>query len=449
MVDLSTSRLLDFSTSRPLDDLPERLRLLTAVLHRLREDVDLAHGRLPAYIFSDPEVYERELQAIFGRCWLCVGHVSEVPYNGDYVTRYMGTNPVVMVRGEDGQVRVILNVCQHRGMRVCRSELGNTSHFRCPYHGWTYKNDGRLVGVPFQQQAYGEELDRSSIRLREARVEQYAGLVFATWDTSAPSLGEYLGDARWYLDLYVGRAEMQVFGPPQRYEIPTNWKIPSENFASDAYHTGHLHASISRLGLVPSTTFAESGYHVHAGNGHGVGLGMPSERSIFDPVVLPIFEQRLRPEQVDVLRQIKNMHCTIFPNLSFLISSAILGGQIVSHTLMKQWTPKGPGRIEVLSWGLVEQAATPEWKDRSRQHYVLTFGPSGIFEQDDSETWMDITRNCAAPAARDQSFCYLQGFGRAPATDFPGPGEAYQSKYNENNARAFYARWLQLMTDGV
>jgi phenylpropionate dioxygenase-like ring-hydroxylating dioxygenase large terminal subunit len=421
----------------------------TELACRLRRDVDLAAGRLPAYIFSDPAVYQRELTAIFGRCWICVGHVSEVPEPGDYVTRYMGADPVVLVRSEDGQVRVILNVCQHRGMRVCRSEMGNSSHFRCPYHGWTYRNDGRLTGVPFESQAYGDRLDRSSIQLKEARVAQYGGLVFATWDTDAASLDDYLGDARWYLDFYVRRAEMEVFGPPQRWEIPSNWKIPAENFASDAYHTGHLHASIFRLGLVPSTSFAESGYHVHAGHGHGLGMGLPSTQSIFDPQVLPLFEQRLSPEQFGLLRQVKNMHCTIFPNLSFLISSANLEGQIVSHTLMKLWTPKAPGRIEVLSFGLVEQAASPEWKARSRQHYVLTFGPSGIFEQDDSETWMDITRNTGAPAARDQSFLYLQGFGRTPAADFPGPGEAYASKYSENNARAFYSRWLELMTDGV
>jgi Ring hydroxylating alpha subunit (catalytic domain) len=140
------------------------------------------------------------------------------------------------------------------------------------------------------------------------------------------------------------------------------------------------------------------------------------------------------------------MHCTIFPNLSFLISSARLGGQLISHTNMKVWLPKGPSRMEVLSWGLVEKDAPAEWKVRSSQHYVLTFGPSGIFDQDDSETWIDITRNAAAPAARDLQFYYLQGFDRPRAVEFVGPGEVYASKYSENNARRFYGRWLELMT---
>lgn len=418
----------------------------TDIRSRLRQDVDLSAGRLPAYVFNDPEVYQRELEAIFGRCWQLVGHVSEIPEPGDYVTRYLGADPVVLVRSEDGQVRVLLNVCMHRGMRVCRSELGNASHFRCPYHGWTYRNTGQLTGVPYQQLAYDDTLDRTTIRLREARVEEYGGLVFATWDEDAPTLAEYLGDAAWYLDFYVRRADMEVFGPPQRWEMPSNWKIPAENFASDAYHTGHLHASISKLGLVPTAKFAQSGYHVHAGNGHGLGLGLPAETSIFEPSMVERFAERLSPEQFAILRQIKNMHCTIFPNLSFLISSAVIDGQIISHVSMKLWLPRGPNKIEVLSWGLVEKDAPSAWKDRSRQHYVLTFGPSGIFDQDDSETWMDITRNCGFPAARELSFFYLQGLGRKRETDFPGPGEVYASKYSENNARQFYRRWLDLVS---
>lgn len=415
------------------------------LMSRLQRDVDLDAGKLPAYLFNDDEVYQHELKAIFGRTWQCVGHVSEVPEPGDYVTRYLGADPVIVVRSEDGGVRVFLNVCLHRGMRVCRSELGNASHFRCPYHGWTYKNDGRLTGVPFQALAYEDQLDRHSVSMKQARSEIYNGVIFATWDDAGPSLDDYLGVAKWYIDFYIGRAEMEVFGPPQRWEMPSNWKIPAENFASDAYHTGHLHASIFKLGLVPSAKFAQTGYHVYAGNGHGMGLGMPAETPIFEPGVAARFGERLTPDQVAVLQQIKNMHCNIFPNLSFLISSADMGGRTISHTNMKLWLPRGPGKIEVLSWGLVEKDASEEWKDRSRQHYVLTFGPSGIFDQDDSETWMDITKNASAPAARDLHFMYLQGIGRKPDTDFPGPGEVYASKYSENNARQFYRRYMELM----
>lgn len=419
-----------------------------AVRRRLERDVDVAAGSVPAYAFSDPEVYRLELDAIFHRCWTLVAHATEVPEPGDYLTRYMGANPVIVARGEDGEVRVFLNVCRHRGMRVCRADLGNSSHFRCPYHGFTYKNTGELIGVPFEQLAYDGKLDHGQLALLGARVEIYRGLVFATFATETGTLGEYLGDARWYLDLYIGRAEMEVFGPPQRWEMPTNWKIPAENSASDAYHTAHTHASLPKIGLIAGgNKFAESGYHVHAGNGHGIGLGMPTDNLVLAPELLAEYRRTLTPEQYGVLIQLKNSHCTIFPNVSFVLSSATLGGSIVSHVNMHLWLPRAPGRIEVMSWGLVEKDAPESWKTRSRQHYVLTFGASGIFEQDDAENWMDITRNTAAPAAAGVNFVYLQGLGRNRATDFPGPGEVYKSKFSENNARAFYGRWLELMTD--
>jgi len=413
---------------------------------RLAARVDIDAGSLPAFVFNDREVYERELGAIFGRCWLMVAHVSEIPEPGDYVTRTMGTSPVIVVRDEKGEVQVFLNACRHRGMRVCRADLGNASHFRCPYHGFTYKNSGELVGVPFQKAAYGDILDRQRLRLLSARCAVSHGLVFATWHPDAPTLEEYLGHLGWYLDLYLGRAEMEVFGPPQRWEMPTNWKIPAENGASDAYHTAHTHASLPKIGLiVGGSKFAEAGYHVHAGNGHGLGLGMPTDELVFPSEMLDEYRRRLRPEQFQTLIQVKNSHCTLFPNLTFVLSSARLEGEIVSHLNMQLWQPRGPDRTEVLSWGLVEKDASPRWKERARRHYIITFGASGVFEQDDAENWMDITRNCGSPVAQSLDFLYLQGLGRQPATDFPGPGEVYPSKYSENNARAFYRRWLELM----
>ncbi|MGH7186896.1 MAG: Rieske 2Fe-2S domain-containing protein, partial [Pseudomonadota bacterium] len=112
-------------------------------------------GEIPAAVFSDPDVYRLEQDAIFSRCWLFVAHESEVPSPGDYVTRYMGEHPVIVTRDEHGKIQVLLNVCRHRGMRICRADLGNSSHFRCPYHGFTYKNDGELIGIPFQKEIYG------------------------------------------------------------------------------------------------------------------------------------------------------------------------------------------------------------------------------------------------------------------------------------------------------
>jgi phenylpropionate dioxygenase-like ring-hydroxylating dioxygenase large terminal subunit len=105
------------------------------------ELVDLERRTVSPRVFTDPEVYRAEQERIFARCWLYVAHESQIPQPGDFVTNYMGEEPVIVCRDADGRVRVFLNSCRHRGMRVCRMDAGNTRMFHCPYHGWTY-NEG-------------------------------------------------------------------------------------------------------------------------------------------------------------------------------------------------------------------------------------------------------------------------------------------------------------------
>ncbi len=414
-------------------------------LEELLKRVNPGQGKIPAAIFSDPEVYRLEMDRIFSRSWLFVAHASEVPAPGDYVTRYMGEQPVIVVQDEDQRARVLLNVCRHRGMRVCRADLGNASHFRCPYHGFTYKNTGHLIGVPFHKDIYGDTLDRDALGLVPARTETYAGLIFATWDQRAPSLDKYLGPMRWYLDLLAGRAEMEVVGPPQRHEMDANWKLPAENAASDAYHTFSTHASISEIGLTPSAKWAKDGYHISAGNGHACMIGSPTAQFIFPKELMDVYQRNLTPDQLEVQKQMAHMVGTVFPNLSFLISSMTMKGQLISHTELLHWQPKGPDKIELNLFFLVEKEAPAEWKQRSRQAWLLTFGTAGMLSQDDAENWTDITRNSRGRLARDLAFSYEMGLAQEPLREFPGPGRAFEGKYNEANARAFYGRWLQLL----
>ena len=118
---------------------------------------DVRRGMIPAKIYSDPDIFSLERRRVFGHAWLFLAHESEIRDPGDYVVRRIIDDSFIVCRDETGEVRVLFNMCLHRGMQVCRSELGNTSHFRCPYHAWTYKNSGELVGVPFHGDAYGGE----------------------------------------------------------------------------------------------------------------------------------------------------------------------------------------------------------------------------------------------------------------------------------------------------
>lgn len=415
----------------------------------LLDQVRPEEGAVPAFLFSDPDIYRLEMERIFARCWLFVAHESEVPAPGDYVTRAMGEDPVIVARGEDGAIRVMLNVCRHRGMRICRADLGNSSHFRCPYHGFTYKNTGELIGVPFEKELYSGALVKDRMGLLQARVETHAGLIFATFGERAGTLADYLGPMAWYLDLLAGRAEMEVVGPPHRHELRANWKLPAENFASDAYHTMHTHASIAEIGLTPSATWAKDGYHVAAGNGHGVMIGAPTRRFIFSEALRPVFRRRLAPEQYALLERMAHMPGTVFPNLSFLVSAVTLKDRFVSHTELLQWQPKGPDRIDVHTWLLMEKDAPPEERERSRQAFIVTFGPSGMLAQDDSENFTGITQNSRGPVARRLALNYEMGLGAGAPVAGVGPGQVLEGKYNEANARGFYRRWLELMRAGA
>lgn len=214
---------------------------------------EVRRGMIPAHIYNDREIYELEKQHIFARAWIFVGHESEIAQPGDYVVRRILEDSFIITRDENGNVCAHFNMCLHRGMQVCRAEMGNASHFRCPYHGWSYRNDGRIVGLPFHQDAYGGEegFARKGQRLLPApNVAVYNGMIFLSLNAQAPPLEDYLGDFRFYLDFYTRQSSrgIELHGP-QRWRIKANWKIGAENFAGDMYHTPQTHTSVVEIGL--------------------------------------------------------------------------------------------------------------------------------------------------------------------------------------------------------
>jgi len=405
--------------------------------------VDAERGLISRRIFIEPEIYEEELRQVFARCWLFLCHDSQVARPGDFLTTYMGEDPVLVVRDSAGQVHAFLNVCRHRGNRLCRADDGNAASFTCAYHGWTYGNDGQLTGVPYLKDAYHGELQRENWGLVPvAQLDSYKGLLFATFDPEAPPLLDYLGEMAWYLDNFVDRREggIEIVGT-HKWVMPCNWKFPAENFGGDAYHVpwSHLSAVKTAFSTGVTTKPNATGHMVSPGNGH-ISICVGPNDSGEPPVPeIQAYEEQIRPEVEQRLgprsRLVNPIVGTVFPNFSLL--------RATSRTL-RVWHPRGPGKTEVWSWVFADKAAPRHVKEAIRLAGVRGFSPSGTFEQDDMDNWQECTQTCRGVVARRMPLNTQMGLGHDRFDPQLGAW-ASEFRMSESNHRRFYGRWAQLM----
>ena len=243
--------------------------------------IDLKRGTISREIFVSPEFHREELDKLFTRAWLFVGHESLIPKPGDFFVSRMGEELVILCRDAQGAVHVFLNSCRHRGMKVCRYEQGNTSLFVCPYHSWSYTTDGKLQGVPLYRALYEGTLNRDEWSLIEVpKLALYKGTVWASWDPAAPDLLDYLGGAVDHLDQVLdcrdGRpGGSEVIGV-HKWIFPSNWKFAAENFLGDTYHNPS-HRSVDMIGIGPSAQRGQKGRRDNEYNkGQHVWVGHPA-----------------------------------------------------------------------------------------------------------------------------------------------------------------------------
>jgi phenylpropionate dioxygenase-like ring-hydroxylating dioxygenase large terminal subunit len=431
-------------------------------LSRMGEALD--QGEVLLEILHDDAVFEGELKRIFAKSWVYIGHKSEIPEKGDYRRRYIGKDPFIFVHDENDDIQVIWDSCRHRGATVCRAEKGNTTHFRCAYHGWTYRNTGELIGVPRKGDGF-PDLDTSEKGLHRApNVDTYNGLVFASLDPDAPPLEEFLGPATWYLDLYFDLIDMEVIGDPHRWEVDTDWKTPAENFAGDNYHIPMGHKSAIDVGIGSETAKGNKESHLYAitgNNGHNFSIyQIPGEDFFWGhpPEVSETFHpDRLTDEQYEVARQSGVSLGTIFPNLSFIH----LGGtnnpdkSSVGMLTLRQWQPVEPGKMEAWNWILAPKDASEEYKERVYEVGAGTFSPSGSFEVDDIGIWNGIPDSAESVFAEkvDATTVFSMGSGDDAVAEidesWPGPGTAYrEGDMTDDNQRDFYREWYETMRAG-
>lgn len=394
---------------------------------------------------TSEQIFADERSRIFEKCWLYVGHASEVAKTGDYLRRWVGGRPVIFLRDSAGTVRVHFNSCTHRGATLCREEAGNTRVFQCFYHAWTFDTSGKLVVTPGAE-AYAAGFDKAEYALRgPARVAEYRGLYFLNHDPDAMDLRSYLGGAAEYLDLILDQADegMRIVDGAHRYRVNANWKLMIEN-SIDGYHAPTVHATyidfVKDSGGGQNPAALGSGGGLDLGNGHAVieSLAAWAKPTYWEP----FFGDAARPEVEAkhdrlisrygsergqrIAGNFRNL--LIFPNLIINDVAAIT---------VRRVEPVGPDQVAVEAWALApaEEVAGSPALQRRLDSFLTFLGPGGFASPDDVEALESCQQGFAAQPAVEWSDI-SRGMGRVPLPN------------DELQIRTFWRAWASQL-DGA
>lgn len=357
-------------------------------------------------VYTDPAIFDLEMQRIYGQAWIYVGHESQVPAVGDYHTTTLGDQQVIMVRAADRQVHVLYNRCPHKGARVVVEEDGCAGKFfRCPYHAWTFKLDGSHLAAPMKRGFDGTNYDPAdptfSMR-RLARVDSYRGFVFASQSPDGPDLKTFLGGVVTSLDNLCDRSpegEVEVVGGTFKVLQQSNWKVFYENL-HDSMHARITHESSFMAAREKAAEIGEMPFELLIMDGNGEPYefweklelraydnGHGYMEAIFDPaaaqrdpVAIAHFETLARAYGEDRAREILGMNR----------HNTLIYGSGSPHTVFQQFRVIRPISVDRT---LVEiqlfrlKGAPPEIFDRALTYANLINSPSSNVMPDDVEVY--------------------------------------------------------------
>ncbi|WP_069865825.1 aromatic ring-hydroxylating dioxygenase subunit alpha [Pseudomonas citronellolis] len=349
-------------------------------------------SRIPFWAYTDEEIYQKELLSIFYKNhWCYVGLEAEIPEPGDFKRTVIGERSVIMVRGTDGDIHVVENICAHRGMRFCREKHGKAKSFVCPYHQWNYSLEGDLQGVPFRRGVKQDgavkggmpkDFNPADHGLTKLKVAQRGGVVFASFDHDVESFETYLGPQmlHYYDRLFNGR-KLKLLGY-NKQRIPGNWKLMMENI-KDPYHPGLLHTWFVTFGLWRADNRSElkmDEHFRHAAMISTRGQGGKNEQT----TSVSSFKEEMKlndPRFLDVEVEPwwegpTAVMMTIFP-------SVILQQQVNSVST-RHIQPNGHGSFDFIWTHFGFEDDTPEMTER-RLRQANLFGPAGFVSADDGE----------------------------------------------------------------
>lgn len=427
-------------------------------------------SRVPFGAYTDPALYQRELDRLFhGPHWCYVGLAVEIPNTGDYKLSWVGERQVIMVRdrvapkdrGTDPGIRVVENRCAHRGVRFCQppmdGQVGNARSFVCPYHQWTYKLNGDLAGLPFKDGVKDgdcvnggmpADFDLSKNGLTKLRVAVLHGLVFATFSDEAEPLEAYLGEALkpWLDRIFAGR-ELQLLGY-NRQRIPGNWKLMQENI-KDPYHPGLLHTWFVTFGLWRADQKSRMVMDAHGrhavmisrrndgGENKTVTQGVTSfkaDMKLNDPRLLDVV-----PEPWWTIADPQQPGQTITPTVTMItLFPSVIIQQQVNSLSTRHIVPRGPGEFDFV-WTHFGFADDTEEMTTRRLRQANLFGPAGFVSADDGEVIEFSQDGFRQWGADGSTLCELggqaDGVGQPPT----------EHMVTETLIRSMYAYWRKAM----
>lgn len=393
-------------------------------------------GRVPFWVYSDPEIYRQELDRIwYGPHWLYCALEAEIPAVGDFKTTILGERPVIVMRSAEDEISVLENRCAHRGVKLCQVRSGHAKDLLCPYHQWAYDLKGNLLGVPFRrgvrrQGGMPADFDPAQHGLRRLRVEVVNGLVWATFSPETPPFRDYLGEKFWkhYTRVYDGR-KLEVLGY-NRQHIPANWKLMQEN-VKDPYHAGLLHVFFVTFGLFRADQ--KSAVDLDETGRHSVLISCKGEQEVNDVTVdMKNFQGDLRladPRILDVVKEFPGEETvgmiTVFP-------SVILQQQVNSLTT-RQIVPTGPDGFD-FHWTHWCYADDPPEMRLRRTRQANLFGPAGFVSADDGEI-IEMSQQGFLAAPDEAALVTMGGREIAPTGHM----------VTETAIRGMYRYWREVM----
>jgi benzoate/toluate 1,2-dioxygenase subunit alpha len=438
-----------------------------ARLHRLI--VDDREGKeflVHRDVFRDPEVFDWEMRHIFEATWVFVGLESQIPSPHDYMTTFIGRQPVVVSRDAGGALHCFINSCRHKGALVCHQAFGTRKYHVCQYHGWAYDSSGRNVYLKDRDQAaYPPSFDKEDHDLvRVRKFASYRGFLFASLAEDVPELEAHLGEARWFLDLVADQGEQGVECVPGRvaFRYRGNWKLQLEN-AVDPYHFTSTHASYIRIlerrqkasaGHVPTSIYTNiRNAGIRRGSfafarGHVAMWGdtpTPQARALYrswERLVERHGETRAR-------WMFHTRNLVIFPNVQIAENASLQ---------LRVMRPLSADATEMTLWCIGPRGELAEARRQRIRQYEDFFNPSGLATPDDVANYEDCQAGFAArnigwqqgyargtEASVSGADPYAEEIGVRPERSMIGPAEVG----DETAFHPCYREWLRLIDAGL